>query len=228
MAAGCGRLYGDLTYRVAANAHFVAGEAAHPVTPRPTGPIRLGHLSNLCYDKGFFAVADAFDAVRAAGVDATLTLAGPILEQAVAERLADLQATHGASVDHEGALEGEAKLGFYRNIDLFLFPTNFKQEAAPLVVYEALAAGCPVLATDRGVISDVIPEDGGAVCARDAEFGDFVLGYVRTHAWGGTDRDDRAVVIKDRLLRDCAEATAGYSALTAHLTEPPCRPTTGT
>src|SRR5260370_714708 len=83
----------------------------HP-SPRPGGTIRLGHLSNLCADKGFFAVADAFDALRAARMDTTLTLAGPILEPAVAERIDCLLATHGSLVRHLGPLAGEAKLAF--------------------------------------------------------------------------------------------------------------------
>ena len=45
--------YGDVPSRVATNAYLVADEAARPPRPRQAGPIRLGHLSNLCSDKGF-------------------------------------------------------------------------------------------------------------------------------------------------------------------------------
>jgi glycosyltransferase involved in cell wall biosynthesis len=220
MATAFRRRYGDVKFRVAANAGSVADEAARLPAPRDAGPIRLGHLSNLCADKGFFAVADAFDAVRTAGIDTTLTLAGPILEHTVADRIASLIAAHGMSVRHVGPLAGEAKLRFYRDIDLFLFPTSWKQEAAPLVIYEALAAGCPVLATDRGRIAEVVPAVGGAVCARDADFGSVVLGYLREQPWTHGARDRRAAAIKDWIRAESVKSIAQRKALVAQLAAP--------
>jgi glycosyltransferase involved in cell wall biosynthesis len=223
MAAAFRRQYGDVKFHVATNAGFVADEAARLPAPRRAGPIQLGHLSNLCADKGFVAVADAFDAIRTAGIDATLTLAGPILEQAVADRMANLTAAHGLSVRHLGPVAGEAKRQFYRDIDLFLFPTNFKQEAAPLVIYEALAAGCPVLATDRGLIAEVVPAAGGVVCARDADFSTAVLGYLREHPWTKEGRDRRAAAIKDWIRAESIESIAQRKELVTRLALPPVR-----
>jgi glycosyltransferase involved in cell wall biosynthesis len=221
MATAFRRQYGDVTFRVATNAHFVADEAARLPAPRHAGPIRLGHLSNLCADKGFFAVADTFDALRTASMDTTLTLAGPILEPAVAERIAGLIATHGSLVRHVGPLAGEAKLAFYRDIDVFLFPTAWRQEAAPLVIYEALAAGCPVLATDRGLIAEVVPALGGAVCARDADFVNFALEYLRAQPWDEGARDRRTAAIKDWIRGESVRATAQHQAIVAQLAAPP-------
>jgi glycosyltransferase involved in cell wall biosynthesis len=221
MATAFRSRYGDVTFRVASPAHFVADEAARLPAPRHAGPIRLGHLSNLCADKGFFAVADAFDALRTAGMDTTLTLAGRILEAAVAERIAGLIAAHGSLVRHLGPLTVEAKLAFYRDIDVFLFPTAARQEAAPLVLYEALAAGCPVLATDRGLIAEVVPAVGGAVCARDADFVSFVVGYLRAQPWDNGARDRRAAAIKDWIRAESVRSTAQQQAIVAQLAAPP-------
>jgi glycosyltransferase involved in cell wall biosynthesis len=221
MATAFRRQYGDVTFLVATNAHFVAQEAARLPAPRRAGPIRLGHLSNLCADKGFFAVAEAFDTLRTAGMDTTLTLAGPILEPAVAERIAGLIAAHGSLVRHLGPLADDAKLGFYRDIDLFLFPTAFSQEGAPLVIYEALAAGCPVLATDRGRIAEVVPAVGGAVCARDADFVNLLVGYLRAQPWDEGARDRRAAAIKDWIRAESVRSTAQHRAIVAKLAAPP-------
>ncbi|WP_051574793.1 glycosyltransferase family 4 protein [Mycobacterium sp. URHB0044] len=219
-ATGFRRRYGQVPFRVATNAYLVADEAARLPSPRPQGPIRLGHLSNLCADKGFFAVADAFDALRAAGMDTTLTLAGPILEPAVTERIDELLAAHGSLVRHVGPLAGEAKLAFYRDIDLFVFPTAFRQEGAPVVIYEALAAGCPVLATDRGQISEVIPAVGGAVCARDADYDTFVLEYLREQSWDEDARNQRAAAIKDWIRAESTKSTEQHEAIVAQLAAP--------
>jgi glycosyltransferase involved in cell wall biosynthesis len=221
MATAFRRQYGDVRFRVATNAHFVAEEAARLPAPRPGGPIRLGHLSNLCADKGFFAVADAFDALRAAGVASTLTLAGPILETAVAKRIAGLIEAHGSAVHHVGPLAGEAKLAYYRDIDVFLFPTAFSQEGAPLVIYEALAAGCPVLATNRGAIAEVIPAMGGAVCARDGDFANFVLEYLRAQPWDEDARNQRADAIKVWIRAECVSSATQHRAIVAQLAAPP-------
>jgi glycosyltransferase involved in cell wall biosynthesis len=105
-------------------------------------------------------------------------------------------------------------------IDLFLFPTNFKQEAAPLVIYEALAAGCPVLARDRGVISEIVPAVGGAVCARDADFGSVLLEYLHEQPWSLAARDRRAAAIKDWIRTECVKSTAQREAIVAQLAEP--------
>lgn len=219
-AMGFRRRYGDVPFRVATNAYLVADEAARLPVPRASGPIRLGHLSNLCADKGFFAVADAFDALRAADMDTTLTLAGSILEPAVAERIDELLAAHGSLVRHLGPLAGEAKLAFYRDIDLFVFPTAFKQEGAPVVIYEALAAGCPVLATNRGQIAEVIPAVGGAVCARDADYDSFVLEYLREQSWDGDARNLRAAAIKDWIRAESTRSTEQHEAIVAQLAAP--------
>lgn len=222
MAEAFQRQYGDVSFRVATNASFVRQEAECQPLSRGAGPLRIGHLSNLCADKGFFAVADAFEAVRAAGIDATLVLAGPILEQAVADRLTNLVASHGNSVRHAGPLAGDDKLKFYREIDVFLFPTEFKQEAAPLVVYEALAAGVPVVATDRGLIAEIVREDvGGAVCERNADFTAFVTNYLRNQTWSEPEHNRRAIAIKEWLRDECARSAAQHEALVAQLAASP-------
>lgn len=221
MAQAFRRQYGDVTFCVVTNAHFVADEAARLPATRHDGPIRLGHLSNLCADKGFFAVADAFEALRSVGVASTLTLAGPILEPAVAERIASLITAHGSLVRHVGPVAGEAKLAFYRDVDVLLFPTAWRQEAASLVIYEALAVGCPVLATGRGLIAEVVPDVGGAVCARDADFVSFILAYLRAQPWDERARGERAAAIKEWIRAECGRSTAQHQAMVAQLAAPP-------
>ena len=216
------RRYGEVRRLVATNALFVAQEAELPM-PAPTvpsGPLRLGHLSNLCADKGFFAVADAFDAIRGAGIDATLLLAGPVLEPTVQLRIAELTVRHGNRLRYIGPVGGEAKRAVYRELDLFLFPTRFRQEAAPLVLYEAIAAGVPVLATDRGVIAELLKPPMGAVCARNADFTAFALAQVRAMLAAGPGRADRAQAIKGEMRERCARSAAQYEALFALLGAP--------
>lgn len=205
--------YGAVHGLIASNARFVAAEAASPAPPRVPGPLRIGHLSNLCREKGFFAVAATFEMIREAGIDAELHLAGPFLEPEVKEHMASLSRAHGSAVVYAGPLGGAAKRAFYRSLDLFLFPTQFRQEAAPNVVYEALAAGIPVLATDLGCIPEMIGEGAGAICDRISPFAPFALDFIRKARWDAASVAVRATAIKSGLLQECQRSLGQYAAL---------------
>jgi glycosyltransferase involved in cell wall biosynthesis len=67
----------------------------------------------------------------------------------------------GDHVFFTGPLEGEAKEDLFASADLFVFP-GVQQEGQPLVVIEAMAAGLPILFTDRGCLREtVITEENG-------------------------------------------------------------------
>jgi len=50
----------------------------------------------------------------------------------------------------------ENKENFYNQIDLFLFPSKYKNETQPLVILEAMSLNIPVLSSNIGAISDII------------------------------------------------------------------------
>ncbi|WP_042688573.1 glycosyltransferase family 4 protein [Azospirillum sp. B506] len=128
--------------------------------PRRDGPLRIGHLSNLCSDKGLDTLFALLRALQVEGVEARLVLAGPGLKpKDNAMIAAGLMAFDGA-VEYHGPVHGESKDAFYRDIDVFVFPTQYRNEAQPLVLFEAMAAGVPVLAYERGCIGSDIPADG--------------------------------------------------------------------
>jgi glycosyltransferase involved in cell wall biosynthesis len=205
--------YGTSEHLVVSNARFVAEEAERPLEPRRAGGSRFGHLSNLCRDKGFFQVANAFEALSERHPDAELILAGPILEEEVGDRLRHLQARFGARISHLGPVGGDAKLAFYRDIDVFLFPTQFRQEAAPVVLYEALAAGVPCFATDRGVIAEILTDPFSAVCPRDRDFARFAHDTIAKLDLSADGGFARGTVIKARLREDAEASKSQYAKL---------------
>jgi glycosyltransferase involved in cell wall biosynthesis len=213
MAAAFQQRYGQVDHRVVSNARFVEPQTRAPVDPpAPPGAIRLGHLSNLCRDKGFFDVADCFDSLRDAGVDAVLTLAGPMIEPEVDTRLAALRQRHGERVRYVGPLHGEAKDAFYRSLDLFLFPTRFAQEAAPIVCYEALAAGVPVVASDRALIAEIIAIGTGEAVPEEA-FAARCHAFILRHDWDSDAIERRREAIKAGMAAECRRADDQFAAL---------------
>lgn len=152
---------------------FVLSNAAlvEPGSPPPmkNGAVRIGFLSNLIPEKGLDTAFAVIRSLREQGVNAVFVVAGPVVE-ADMQRLVDrIRGELGADFRYCGAVYGAEKADFFRDIDIFLFPTRYANEAQPIVVLEALAAGVPVLATDRGAIADDVVPAGGAVYS-DADY----------------------------------------------------------
>jgi glycosyltransferase involved in cell wall biosynthesis len=110
----------------------------------------FGFLSNITTEKGFFELIDIFSSASEHVKDIRLIIAGPVTDLVCQEYLNG--ASSNVNVEYIGAIYGEEKLKFYQNIDVFLFPTLYKNEAQPLVLYEAINSGTPVLSYDRGCI----------------------------------------------------------------------------
>lgn len=208
--------YGPVRARVVGNAQFTAIPAYE--LERSPGRLRLGHLSNLCAAKGFFRVVEAFVCFRSAGIDAELHLAGPVLEQAVQTEIDSLRRVYGSAVVEHGPLQGEAKAAFYESLDLFLFPTNFDQEAAPNVVYEAAAGGAPTLSVARACIPEMVVTLGGAVCDRGDDFGAFALQWFNLEGAHLSQEQSRSV--KDRFMIENARAAQQFADLVVDMASP--------
>jgi len=183
-------------------------------SPRPPrgGPLRIGHLSNLCGDKGLDTLFALLRGLQMAGVEAKLLLAGPGLSQRDnAMVAAGLMAFDGA-VEYRGPVSDAGKAAFYRDIDVFVFPTRYRNEAQPLVLFEAMAAGVPVLAHDRGCIGSDVPRD--SLVPQGADFVAAALPILG--AWDA-DREALAAASEQALTRARVAFEAGRSGLDALL-----------
>lgn len=143
---------------VLSNAAFLAGSV--PVKRRPAfnSPV-LGFISNIIPEKGireFFAVVAS---LNQRGMQAKGTVAGPVSDAFHAEFFS-LLARH-PQVHYVGPVYEKDKQEFFQSIDLLLFPTQYRNEAEPLIVLEALRDGVPVLAAQRGCISGMLSQDSG-------------------------------------------------------------------
>jgi len=118
---------------------------------RPTpGRLVIGHLANLSVDKGLGTVVALAERLLDDGLDVELRLAGPCADEAAARIVAHAVRVRPERVSHAGPLYGAAKAEWFESIDVFVFPSTYANEAAPLVVEEALAAGAATATTDLG------------------------------------------------------------------------------
>jgi glycosyltransferase involved in cell wall biosynthesis len=141
------------------NAGVVKNEDEIERKPDLNRSIKVGHLSNLSSEKGLDVVIETVTMGRKRGLPLELVIAGPATG-AAEQTIKNAQQSLGGALDFRGPVTGPAKDLFFRDIDVFFFPTRYAYEAQPLVILEAMSAGVPVIATDRGYIREMLGDTG--------------------------------------------------------------------
>ena len=142
---------------VISNALLIPDTDSPPLVPRANHRLRLVHLSNLRIDKGLGRVIESLRAAVHAGLDVELLLGGPLAGSDEATLLREGSKEFGERLRHVGALATDDVPAFLAGADLFLFPSLYRNEAEPLVVLEAMAAGVPVLTYAVGCANCMVP-----------------------------------------------------------------------
>ena len=151
----------------------VRGRASiEPEAPAEAEPERRGSEGpefTLAHGGGFAAAVllivlyHFLEIIRSAnrrGLPIRGVLAGPIVHAADRHFVHGLKEELGARLDYRGPVYGAEKVQFFRDIDVFVFPTSYENEAQPMVLFEAMAQGIPVLSCDRGCIRSQVAEGG--------------------------------------------------------------------
>lgn len=113
----------------------------------------VGFLSNITVEKGILDFVTITR--RVSDIDVTFEIAGPTLDK-VNDWIKDIETRSGGRARWIGPVNQVQKAKFLERIDVLLFPTRYRNEAEPLVIYEAMAAGVTVVAYDRGCIGEMV------------------------------------------------------------------------
>jgi glycosyltransferase involved in cell wall biosynthesis len=121
--------------------------------------IRVSFLGRLCRGKGVLDLIQAIPTVLEKHPDALFRFAGAWRSREEETRIEARRfiSEHGleGSVEFPGTIVGAVKTRFFLQTDIFVFPSTM--DAFPLVILEAMAAGCPVISTkDVGAIPEVV------------------------------------------------------------------------
>jgi glycosyltransferase involved in cell wall biosynthesis len=127
-------------------------------TPEAT-PVGIGFLSNITFDKGFVEFFGVLTQLQRLAVPYRAYIAGPVTADARPEF--DRLLAAGEQVQYLGAVYDDAKIQFFRQLDVLLFPTRYANEAEPLVIHEALRSAVPVIACPRGAIPELLSNGAG-------------------------------------------------------------------
>jgi glycosyltransferase involved in cell wall biosynthesis len=140
---------------------------------KPTN-IVIGHLANLCIEKGLDDFINICKVLQNAGVDFEAKLAGPIINEKSKE-LVDSACQEISKLTYLGPVYGSEKSDFFKSIDVFIFPSKYKNEAEPLVLYEAAEHGVLNIGTEVGCMKEVLFQLGGVSFASSEELLDSIL-----------------------------------------------------
>ena len=126
------------------------------------GDVVVGYMGNLFRRKGVFDLLSAVPRVLEADSNVEFRFAGAWWGQETdLRRDVDKFITQHELQDRVkfvGSVDGESKIRFLTEVDIFVFPSW--NEGSPLVILEAMATGCPVISTDDvGGIPDLV-DDG--------------------------------------------------------------------
>ena len=115
-------------------------------------------LGSLSREKGVF---DLLDAVTRAGEKVNLHIGGVAREEKVQREIEEIVARMDGSVELLGYVSGDAKLDQLRRADILALPSY--AEGFPVVLPEAMAAGCAILTTDVGAIPEFFTGENGVM-----------------------------------------------------------------
>jgi glycosyltransferase involved in cell wall biosynthesis len=123
-------------------------------------PIRLGHMANLSIEKGLDIFVEICRKLLELDVNFSAIIAGPYASSNSKMLIEDICASTN-KVKYIGPVYGTDKEYFFSNIDIFIFPSKYKNEAEPLVIYEAAQYGNLVIGSKQGSIEYMVEKIGG-------------------------------------------------------------------
>jgi glycosyltransferase involved in cell wall biosynthesis len=158
------------------NAAFV--EPA-PILGPTDSAISIGHISSLNVEKG----VDEFLRLVELAADrhpgrCRFVLAGP--DSDYIRRALNRVDPKGCQVNFVGHISHESVSDFYSQIDYLYFPSRYRNEVAPLVVYEAAAHGVVPIATHLGCMPEQLCHIEGVLASGNAESDVSLIGDLAT------------------------------------------------
>jgi glycosyltransferase involved in cell wall biosynthesis len=147
-------------------------------------PLRLLFLSSLIDTKGY---PEFLRAARGLGTPGgtrlEVTLCGRLAASEFSDRFPDLAAAERWIEGEIAALgrqpqvvaqwirgaAGAEKADLFRRADIFVLPTRYPVEAQPLVLLEAMAAGCAIVCSEAGEIPTILDAESAILIGRVSE-----------------------------------------------------------
>ncbi len=136
-----------------------------PAAPRPAfrNPVVIGAMGRLSPEKGFDLLLEALAQLHRQGLAFRARIGGDGAEHAALVAKAE---TLGIAAQVEWCGWVSDKQAFCDSIDIFCLPS--RTDSFPITLLEAMAHGCPVVATDCGGPSEMLTAETGILTVIDS------------------------------------------------------------
>jgi len=155
----------------------------------------IGYMARIAPEKGLHHLVEAFIKLKSmpGAEDARMHIAGWLSpeNQAYADEQWGRLDSCGLqeAYQYEGTVDREAKLEFFRNIDILSVPTAF-QEPKGLYALEAMAAGIPVVLPSHGAFPELLEASGGGLLFEPGNVAELAQSFAEL-----LDDDERRLVL---------------------------------
>jgi glycosyltransferase involved in cell wall biosynthesis len=171
--------------------------------------LTVGHLSNLALEKGLEEVIRFGRAAIGQGKVAKVVLAGPFVGKAEGALVNAVASEPG--FEYRGPVSGQRKEDFFRDIDIFVFPTRYRHESFGLVVWEAMLRGVPVIAYKAGCLTQGAAGAGNLVLDPSEDF--TALGLRQLDEWSRSPAEFSVAMAAAAAVARCERERAIADAL---------------
>ena len=137
----------DKKISILSNAAFFSNKNAIEAPEVRSHALRIGYLANISFSKGIDVFLETLNQLKQIGVTFEALIAGPCHDPELKSLLDD--ATFKLpELRYLGGLYGDDKTRFFTELDCFIYPS--RNEAEPLVIYEAAVEGVYILSSETG------------------------------------------------------------------------------
>lgn len=109
--------------------------------------LRIGYLANISFSKGIDVFLETLAQLKQIGVPFQAVIAGPCHDPELKSLLDDARIKF-PELRYLGGIYGNDKIRFFADLDCFIYPS--RNEAEPLVIYEAAVEGVYILSSEAG------------------------------------------------------------------------------
>lgn len=119
--------------------------------------LRLLFVGAIHREKGIMELLRSVEKVIRPGYPVYLDVCGQITDQSIAEEFSSIiKRTNGHIIQH-GYVKGKEKADIYNAADVLVLPSY--HEGMPLVILEALGAGCGIISTKVGTTPEILNDE---------------------------------------------------------------------
>lgn len=171
--------YGENNSIILNNASLIAGSKNSPRKIKGT-TITIGYISNITIEKGSKNILALIEELIKEGINFKFIVAGPILDTGSQDIIKKCQFICKEKFSYIGKVSGESKNNFFSSIDVLVFPSEYKYEAQPLVILEAISMGIPVFTSKIGYTWEIVPSEK-FFCEKIDDFCSLVISNVKKY-----------------------------------------------